>query len=82
MADETGDIETDLPPLPPKDYISRLGFPAFALVERPVTKFEQKAREMVVVYMTSGKKYQFELESLDVTIEWLRDQVLEQRMVQ
>lgn len=49
MADETGDIETDLPPLPPKDVISRLGFPAFALVERAPNIFEQKVKEIVIV---------------------------------
>ncbi len=35
MAEDTGEIEADLPPLNSAEIVGRVGFPALALVDRP-----------------------------------------------
>ncbi|KJH50535.1 hypothetical protein DICVIV_03300 [Dictyocaulus viviparus] len=79
MADEGGEIETDLPPLDRYRSIGDLGFTVLALVSKKAQKEELKSAHKVVVYLPNGHQYMYELENLDHTLEWLRDETVKRK---
>ncbi|KHJ94784.1 Cwf21 [Oesophagostomum dentatum] len=81
MADESGEIELDLPPLDRGRAIGELGFTVLALASKKrMANGESRPTHRVVVYLPSSQQFVFELEHLDHTLEWLRDETLKRRM--
>ncbi|KAK5965117.1 hypothetical protein GCK32_014888, partial [Trichostrongylus colubriformis] len=83
MADDGGEIESDLPPLDRSRSIGDLGFTVLALVskQRNMSR-EMKTTYRVVVYLPNGKSFIFELENLDYSLEWLRDEAVKRKREQ
>ncbi|KIH64918.1 hypothetical protein ANCDUO_04766 [Ancylostoma duodenale] len=80
MADDSGEIELDLPPLDKGRAIGDLGFTVLALVSKKGSmSSESKAAYRVVVYLPTAEQFVFELEDLDHTLEWLRDEALRRK---
>ncbi|RCN51950.1 Cwf21 protein [Ancylostoma caninum] len=80
MADDSGEIELDLPPLDKGRAIGDLGFTVLALVSKKGSmSSESKATYRVVVYLPTSEQFVFELEDLDHTLEWLRDEALRRK---
>ncbi|KAK6737705.1 hypothetical protein RB195_020048 [Necator americanus] len=80
MADDGGEVELDLPPLDKGRAIGDLGFTVLAMVSRK-TKRDEESNSMhrVVVYLPTGQQFVFELEHLDHSLEWLRDETLNRK---
>ncbi|WKX93706.1 hypothetical protein Q1695_011177 [Nippostrongylus brasiliensis] len=80
MADDSGEIESDLPPLDRARSIGDLGFTVLALVPRRKTNNgDENTSYRIVVYLPSGARFVFEFEHLDHTLEWLRDETLRRK---
>ncbi|PAV85058.1 hypothetical protein WR25_04497 isoform C [Diploscapter pachys] len=76
VADETGEIDTDLPPLDGQTQLSRLGFNVLALV-RTQNSNSPKRRTIVTAYLTDHTTYPLEIESMQsTTVKWLLDEVI------
>ncbi|KAK6018323.1 hypothetical protein OSTOST_16101, partial [Ostertagia ostertagi] len=83
MADDSGEIESDLPPLDRGRSIGDLGFTVLALVsKRRSTNGGTKSTFRIVVYLPSGQNFIFELENLDHSLEWLRDEAVKRKQGQ
>ncbi|VDM77702.1 unnamed protein product, partial [Strongylus vulgaris] len=75
MADDSGEIELDLPPLDKGRAIGELGFTVLALVsKKKMTNGELQLKFKVIVYLPNAQQFVFELENLDSTLQWLRDE--------
>ncbi|VDP37460.1 unnamed protein product [Heligmosomoides polygyrus] len=82
MADDSGEIESDLPPLDRGRPIGDLGFTVLALVAKERSaNGEEKSTYRIVVYLPNGHQFVFELENLDNTLEWLRDEALKRKRI-
>uniref|UniRef100_A0A915AM87 Target of rapamycin complex 2 subunit MAPKAP1 n=4 Tax=Parascaris univalens TaxID=6257 RepID=A0A915AM87_PARUN len=81
MAEENGEVDRDLPPVDGHRCLSELGscWSTVALVHRSEVASSASVNK-VVVYTIGGGRYVFELDSLDVTLGWLRDRALERRI--
>ncbi|CAJ0607030.1 unnamed protein product [Cylicocyclus nassatus] len=80
MADESGEIELDLPPLDKGRAIGELGFPVLALVSKKrIRNGELELKHKVIVYTPDSQQYIFELENLDHTLLWLRDETVKRK---
>ncbi|XGW09846.1 hypothetical protein V3C99_011814 [Haemonchus contortus] len=83
MADDSGEIESDLPPLERGRSIGELGFTVLALVsKRKSLDGDSKSAHRIVVYLPSGQSFTFELENLDHSLEWLRDESVKRKQGQ
>ncbi|VDM39025.1 unnamed protein product [Toxocara canis] len=81
MAEENGEVDRDLPPIDGHRCLFELGscWSTVALVHR--SEISSNASDnKVTVYTVGGRRFEFHLESLDVTLEWLRDRALERRI--
>ncbi|EYC44327.1 hypothetical protein Y032_0464g1920 [Ancylostoma ceylanicum] len=80
MADDSGEIELDLPPLDKGRAIGDLGFTVLAMVSKKGSmSSESKETYRVVVYLPTSEQFVFELDDLDHTLEWLRDETLRRK---
>ncbi|KAE9420793.1 hypothetical protein Angca_003936, partial [Angiostrongylus cantonensis] len=81
MADDGGEVETDLPPLDRSRSIGDLGFTVLALVSKAKSTSGEAVPSINFRYLPNGHQYIFELEHLDYTLEWLRDETLKRRQM-
>lgn len=82
MAEENGEVECDLPAVDGQRILADLGscWSTVALVPRSSFGNSDYETNKVTVYTVTGGKYEFELDSADVTLRWLRDRALEKRI--
>ncbi|VDN86618.1 unnamed protein product, partial [Brugia pahangi] len=80
MAEENGEVDRDLPAVDGHRLLNELGacWSTVALEKRQNLNYMGLTN--VVVYTISGKQYEFSMDSLDVPLQWLRDQAIKRRI--
>ncbi|KAK6104860.1 PAP2 family protein [Brugia pahangi] len=80
MAEENGEVDRDLPAVDGHRLLNELGacWSTVALEKRQNLNYLGLTN--VVVYTISGKQYEFSMDSLDVPLQWLRDQAIKRRI--
>lgn len=79
MADDGYDFDTELPSIDRNRSVGECGFPMLALVENKQDKLSNPIKHVVTVYTVTNQKFVFELDSLNESLEWLRDEALKRR---
>ncbi|KAI6216772.1 Stress-activated map kinase-interacting protein 1-like protein [Aphelenchoides besseyi] len=75
LADDTFDFDAELPALDRFRLIGECGFNILALVQTSDVDQSAEAEKYVVnVHQTNGTRFVFELDTLNKTLEWLRDE--------
>ncbi|KAH7712078.1 PAP2 superfamily protein [Aphelenchoides avenae] len=77
FAEENYEYDTELPPQDRHRSVADCGFPILALVPNPA-RDEDKPRHVVTVHTVTGRRYRYELDTLDVSLQWLLDESLKQ----
>uniref|UniRef100_A0AAF5PYM6 Target of rapamycin complex 2 subunit MAPKAP1 n=1 Tax=Wuchereria bancrofti TaxID=6293 RepID=A0AAF5PYM6_WUCBA len=80
MAEENGEVDRDLPAIDGHRLLNELGscWSTVALEKRRSVNYLGLTN--VIVYTISGKQYEFSMDSLDVPLQWLRDQAVKKRI--
>ncbi|VDN02355.1 unnamed protein product [Thelazia callipaeda] len=80
MAEENGEIDEGLPAIDGYRLLNELGscWSTVALVKSLTTSnFRNK---VVVVYTITGRRYEFFIESMNLSLRWLRDEAIKRRI--
>lgn len=79
MADDNCEFDTELPPIDRHRTVGECGFPMLALAENKEEQTSRASKYLVNVYTIGGHKFTFELDSLNESLEWLRDEAVKRR---
>ncbi|KAI6218204.1 Stress-activated map kinase-interacting protein 1-like protein [Aphelenchoides fujianensis] len=73
LADETFDFDVELPALDRHRPVADCHFTMLAMVQTEEGEHVESEKYLVSVHQTNGHRFVFELDSLNHTLEWLRD---------
>uniref|UniRef100_A0A0N5AM75 CRIM domain-containing protein n=1 Tax=Syphacia muris TaxID=451379 RepID=A0A0N5AM75_9BILA len=81
MAEDNGEVDEDLPAIDGHRLLSELGlcWSTVAVVPRLSTNSSGSDKTKIIVYTVNGAEYEFFLDSLDLSLRWLRDEALKRR---
>ncbi|VDK73520.1 unnamed protein product [Litomosoides sigmodontis] len=80
MAEENGEVDRDLPPIDGHRLLNELGSCWSTIALEKHQGLDRSEMINVTVYTVSGKRYEFLMDSLNVSLRWLRDQAVKKRV--
>ncbi|CAB3405508.1 unnamed protein product [Caenorhabditis bovis] len=79
LAEDDGEIESELPALDSTKIIGQLGFDCLGLINTRELNRERNTTKLVVVYFVDKDQYTIEVDNLERPMRWLKDEAMRLR---